>query len=718
MPASPPPLAPGFLVGGRYRIERTLGRGAFGISYLAWFEPRREHRVLKELAPAGSQRGEDGLLSLNDEDGLALVAQFLDEASVLRRLRAPHVLPALEAFRWGETAFCATDWIEGALSLDQVLAARGPLVPRACLKLARDLLETLETVHREGLLHHDIKPSNIICAPDGEFFLIDFGAAREWTADRTGSHPLLFTPAYAPIEQMASRARRGPGSDLYSWAATLCHAATGEPPPSALDRAAGAHASAPPSLPDGLRQALEACLKMQLGQRPRSAADVRRILDAPVRRPLRRATLSELEAKRAALKAFRWSKGSCPECEAELTRPSPHAAGTCAVCREGDLTRRHPEPESCPVCRRDRLTRVKPQKPVTWCPGCRTGRLEISRSLLGRKGEAHCPDCGWAAPFSGAGFAQEDGELSFADAEKRAGRAAQVDECAACGSQFDHLPRGRRRKMSGPASPGGYVELHAEEWAMIAAGFLPDQGGLFCASCGADWHESKQGLTLLEAPSHDPFGFAAAWKGRLLSPEGLPWIAVGKTSGRPGPLCPSCGFEADDAPKKAWTLVHAASPRLTARLGDSLAPDEWRRVALDLPLPSQMGAFEEELAETYADSIRTGTLAMDPDRPEELWRSRAEVVGFDPDAEWKRKGRVILVADAEGLLLKGGLSQRFWPWSELSRIRWQGSEVQIEPVSSGGIQVDIPLLELEMESGFVVELRAEDFAAICQRRMG
>ena len=117
-----------------------------------------------------------------------------------------------------------------------VLARSGRLDVDGALDILYQLLETLEGIHAESVIHRDIKPANILVLKNGETELIDFGAAREWHADVTLHHTVLFTPGYAPLEQMTERGKRGPASDIYSLSATMYHCLTGTVPPSAAER--------------------------------------------------------------------------------------------------------------------------------------------------------------------------------------------------------------------------------------------------------------------------------------------------------------------------------------------------------------------------------------------------------------------------------------------------------------------------------------------------
>ncbi|GEM_PF-6987629 len=213
--ALPERVEPGHVLLGRYRVERVLGVGAFGRAYSAVDLAEERRVVLKELLP--SWRG--------DEEALA---RFLREAEVALRVRHPNLVGLRGIERLASGHVLVLDHVEGETLAARL--ARGPLEEAESRRLARDVLEALDALHRRGILHRDVKPENVMLRPDGSAVLLDFGAA---TAPGTGTRPALGhpgTPGYASPEQ-----RRGeplaPSSDLYGVGALLWRGLTGEPHP-------------------------------------------------------------------------------------------------------------------------------------------------------------------------------------------------------------------------------------------------------------------------------------------------------------------------------------------------------------------------------------------------------------------------------------------------------------------------------------------------------
>jgi serine/threonine protein kinase len=124
------------------------------------------------------------------------------------------------------------------LTFKQYLAQQpeGRLPFDQALKLLMPVMDALRAVHKDGLLHRDITPDNIYLTRSGRVKLLDFGAARFAAGEHSRSLSVILKPGYAPEEQYRTRGQQGPWTDVYSLAATLYRAITGQVPPEALDR--------------------------------------------------------------------------------------------------------------------------------------------------------------------------------------------------------------------------------------------------------------------------------------------------------------------------------------------------------------------------------------------------------------------------------------------------------------------------------------------------
>ena len=233
----PNPLPPGCRID-EYEILRVLGRGGFGITYLAFDHMLDGPVALKEYSPADVAVRTDDLRVAASTEGQEVfdwgLDRFLKEARVIHRLRHPSIVRVHRYVERHGTAYIVMEYVEGE-SLAATLDSRGRLSVDEWRPWLDRLLDGLAHVHDHDYLHRDIKPANIVIrAADGEPVLIDFGAARVASQQRT--HTQVLTPGYAPIEQYTSQGTQGPPTDIYALAAVSCRALSGKPPPNAPDR--------------------------------------------------------------------------------------------------------------------------------------------------------------------------------------------------------------------------------------------------------------------------------------------------------------------------------------------------------------------------------------------------------------------------------------------------------------------------------------------------
>lgn len=267
-----------------YRILRVLGRGGFGITYLAFDLNLNGPVALKEYFPAGhARRLDDGSVGPASPDNRSVfdwgLKSFLAEAQAIHRLQHPNVVRALRYFQARGGAFIVMEYVEGD-SLAKVLKDRSGLTFAEWHPLFEKLLDGLEHVHDHEYLHRDLKPGNIVVRDaDGAPVLIDFGSARIATGERTNTQ--MVTDGYAPIEQYGSR-KQGPPADLYALAAVSYRALLSERPPTAPDRVTNDTIARLEDRVNGAERgwlaALDRCLAIQPKDRPQSVAALRKAL--------------------------------------------------------------------------------------------------------------------------------------------------------------------------------------------------------------------------------------------------------------------------------------------------------------------------------------------------------------------------------------------------------------------------------------------------------
>lgn len=240
------------LQGGKYRIDRVLGQGGFGITYLAIQVSLDRKIAIKELFIGGSGQ------AINDRKGNMVVVsnsanqaifnqqkeKFKKEALRLANLNHPNLVKVHEFFEENGTAYYVMDYIEGE-SLRTKLNREGILPESLVLKYLQQLLSALDTAHKQSIWHLDIKPENIMVDRYGHVYLIDFGASKhvEPNSTLTTSLALAYTPGFCPPEliDLSNETPEyyiqaikdiGPWTDIYALGATMYNLLTDSIPPS------------------------------------------------------------------------------------------------------------------------------------------------------------------------------------------------------------------------------------------------------------------------------------------------------------------------------------------------------------------------------------------------------------------------------------------------------------------------------------------------------
>lgn len=203
------------MIAGRYELLRELGRGASGVVWLARDDVLGRQVATKRLPRVG-------------EDPHAEVRAWR-EARVAAGLRHPSLVAVYDLVEDGDDLWLVMEYVEGP-SLSGLVAAHGPLDPGRVAPIAGAVADGLALAHAEGIVHRDVKPSNILLGPDGAAKLADFGIARsEATSTLTQTGMVRGSPAYLAPE-VATGQGAGPASDVWSLGATLFHALEGHPP--------------------------------------------------------------------------------------------------------------------------------------------------------------------------------------------------------------------------------------------------------------------------------------------------------------------------------------------------------------------------------------------------------------------------------------------------------------------------------------------------------
>ena len=275
-------------------IERVLGAGGFGVTYLARDLGLDAWRAVKEYLPQNwGTRREDGTVGprtgSDAEDYRWGLARFLDEARMLARFKDPHIVQVHRVFEAGGTAYMVMEYVEGR-TLASVADAEGPLGESRVREVLEALTAGLSSVHAAGLLHRDISPDNVMVRPDGTPVLIDFGAARHGLGEHSGGLSSVLKPGYAPLEQYPPGRGQGPWTDIYGLGALAYWALSGSRPPAATERTRSdplrpLSAVSARGVSAGLSSSVEAALSVYSEDRPQSLDEWRKLLEENTVRP-------------------------------------------------------------------------------------------------------------------------------------------------------------------------------------------------------------------------------------------------------------------------------------------------------------------------------------------------------------------------------------------------------------------------------------------------
>ncbi|WP_405821190.1 serine/threonine protein kinase [Streptomyces sp. NBC_01390] len=208
------------LLAGRYRLGGVLGRGGMGTVWRAEDETLGRTVAVKELRFPGS---------IDEDEKRRLITRTLREAKAIARIRNNSAVTVFDVVEEDDRPWIVMELVEGK-SLAEVIREDGLLEPRRAAEVGLAILDVLRSAHREGILHRDVKPSNVLMSEDGRVVLTDFGIAQvEGDPSITSTGMLVGAPSYISPERARGH-KPGPAADLWSLGGLLYASVEGVPP--------------------------------------------------------------------------------------------------------------------------------------------------------------------------------------------------------------------------------------------------------------------------------------------------------------------------------------------------------------------------------------------------------------------------------------------------------------------------------------------------------
>ena len=259
------------LQGGKYRIEKVLGQGGFGITYLAIQTSLQRKVAVKEffMERFCVRNTKSMSVEVSSPGNCQVVEQykrkFIKEAKNLMRLHHPNIISVIDVFEENGTVYYVMPYHPKG-SLQNHVETSGQLLETEAMKYIRQIALALKYMHEEEhICHLDVKPANILLDDNENAVLIDFGISKRYdeAGQETTTTPVGMSDGYAPIEQYQQEVEEfSPASDVYALGATLYFLLHGKRPVSSVQRAGGATLLINDNLSSGIKEIIRNSMKI------------------------------------------------------------------------------------------------------------------------------------------------------------------------------------------------------------------------------------------------------------------------------------------------------------------------------------------------------------------------------------------------------------------------------------------------------------------------
>lgn len=277
----------GSVLNKRYLIGHVIGKGGFGITYLAYDLKLDSKIAIKEYYPMGVAIRNPGSMKVSvsneqsEESFKSGAEKFYNEAKLVAKFNGnPNIVSVHDFFYENDTVYFTMGYLQGETLKSYLQRSR--LTPGQAVRVMQDISNALLVSHSMNILHRDVSPDNIMLCDDGTIKLLDFGAARQVMAEQSQSLSVILKQGYAPLEQYQKRGKQGPWTDIYALGATIYNALTGvsiDDPMTRLEDDSE-FASNKYDIDESLWQIIKKCMMVKIADRYQDVAELKKDLNS------------------------------------------------------------------------------------------------------------------------------------------------------------------------------------------------------------------------------------------------------------------------------------------------------------------------------------------------------------------------------------------------------------------------------------------------------